>query len=248
MRPATSICALGLIGLMLASCASAPSYPEPQGSNGQILVDLKGEPKEGVTGPKRREVREDYSTRRESIEKGESFERVDYSDLPDVVVVVDGAPARAAAPSASELEINDDGFSRGQLIAVKAGASAQFTLRNARGSSVHLYGFNAADGSFESEVGAGSLGTVKVSNPGRYDVYCDEDESLHCILFVVESAAWIGDSEDGAFFNDLPPGEYEVTVYPPRLPEWSKKVKVVAGKRTTLTAELTVNNLPKVGK
>ncbi|MCB9893436.1 MAG: hypothetical protein H6839_03195 [Planctomycetes bacterium] len=240
--------ALAMLALMMAACASAPSYPEPQGSNGQILVNLQGEAKEGVRGPKREDVREDYSVRRTSIEKGEAFERVDYDDMPDVVVVVSGAPVLSASPAASELELNDDGFSRDQLLATMKGASAQFTLRNTRGSAVHVYGFNEGDGSFEAEVGSGALGTVKVSAPGRYDVYCDEDESLHCVLFVVDSAAWVGSSEAGAFFNNLPPGDYEVTVYPPRLPDWSKQVKVAPGKRTTLTAELTVNNLPKVGK
>jgi len=32
------------------------------------------------------------------------------------------------------------------------------------------------------------------------------------------------------------------------LPEWSKRLTVAPGKRETVTAELTVNKLPKVSK
>ncbi|MCZ7606389.1 MAG: carboxypeptidase-like regulatory domain-containing protein [Planctomycetota bacterium] len=73
----------------------------------------------------------------------------------------------------------------------------------------------------------------------------------HCTAcFFAEAGpyCWIGSSDDDAFFDMLPPGEYEVHVHAPRLPAWSRKVKVTAGKRETLTAELTVNNLPKVGE
>ena len=240
---------------VLTACSSAPTYPQPQGSNGQILVQLQGEPKEGVGKASMREVQDEYSRHRESVEKGKAFERVDYDDLKDVGVIVQFpgpilSDVPLPPPAAGELELDDDGFNRVQLLARKNRpghkGSATFTLQNLRDTTVHIYGFNETDGSFEGEVSANSLGTIKVRDPGRYDIYCDEDETLHCVLFVTENSyAWIGSSDDDAFFNHVPPGSCEIHVFPPRLPEWSKTINVKAGKRETLKAELTVNNLPK---
>ncbi|MCB9931960.1 MAG: hypothetical protein H6841_00900 [Planctomycetes bacterium] len=239
--------------VLIAGCGSTPHYPPPQGGNGQILVQLNGEPKQGAPKAKMGEVRDDYNIRRESIEQGKAFERVDYDALEDVVVIVSGGTTSlvSAPPAATELELDDDGFNRAQMLVVirAGGKSASFTLHNQRKQAVHVYGFNERDGSFEGEISAGALGTVNVSQAGRYDVYCEEDDSLHCVLFVTDGdRAWIGNSDADAFFDDLPAGEYEVRVYPPRLPAWTKTVEVTAGKRETLTAELTVNNLPKVGE
>lgn len=240
--------------LVLAGCGSTPSYPQPAGDNGQILLQLNGEPRDGAPKAKSREVRGEYTTGRQSVEQGKAFERVDYDELEDVVVIVDaGAPVLRdvpeLAPSAGEITLDDEGFNRTQYLARSRKGGASFTLHNQRKQAVHLYGFNESDDSFEAEISAGALGTVKVAKPGRYDVYCEEDESLHCVLFITQGGLdWIGSSDDVAFFDYLPPGEYDVHVHAPRLPVWSRKVKVTAGKRETLTAVLTVNNLPKVGE
>ncbi|MHC4408188.1 MAG: hypothetical protein ACYS0E_04485 [Planctomycetota bacterium] len=252
MKATGPFTAVAVMAFLWGGCASAPSYPEPQDGNGQILVKLEGEPKEGLLGLGRWGAPDDYDIKRE---EGGAFERVDYGHLPDVVVVADPGRAlpvdsSAPAPAAAELELDEDGFSRVQLLAAAGGRSghASLTLLNRRSSAVHLYGFNETDASFEATVGANARTTVAVSETGRYDIFCDEDESLHCVLFVTDRPAWIGSSDSGAFFDELLPQEYMVTVFPPRLPKWSRKVTVTAGKRATLTARLTVNNLPKVGQ
>jgi len=249
-----AIAAMTLALVLLSACGSTPTYPQPAGDNGQILVQLNGEPREGAPKAKTREVRGEYTTGRQSVEQGKAFERVDYDAIEDVVVIVDaGAPVLRdvpeLAPSAGEITLDDEGFNRAQYLARHRKGGASFTLHNQRKQAVHLYGFSETDDSFEAEVSAGALGTIKVAKAGRYDVYCEEDETLHCVLFAEAGPyCWIGSSDDDAFFDMLPPGEYEVHVHAPRLPAWSRKVKVTAGKRETLTAELTVNNLPKVGE
>jgi hypothetical protein len=236
------------MALAWESCAS---YPEPLGEIGQILVRLRGEPKKGVGGAETG----GYGVAPESVDQGGAFERVDYGDLQDVVVVVDpggtlpeGVPG--PAPVAAALHLGKDGFNRLQLLAVTAGpgGAASFTLSNQRDSAVHIFGSSETGALFEAAVDAKARRSIRVSEVGRYDIYCDEDESLHCVLFVTDRPAWIGSSRSGAFFDDLRPGEYAVTVYPPRLPKWFKRVTVTAGQRATLTAPLTVNNLPQAGK
>ena len=240
--------------LLVGACSSTPSYPLPQADSGQLLVQLKGQPRQGVTGPKQESVQEEYGIGRESVEQGKAFERVDYDEIEDVVVIANAGQVLlpdvpASTQVATELEVTDEGFNRSQFLGLMKRGGAAFTLKNSRDSKIHIYGFNAADDYFEAEASAGSLATFNVSAPGRYDVYCEEDDAFHAVLFVAEGPdAWIGGSDSDSFFNHLAPGRYEVSVYPPRLPVWMRAVTVTAGKREVLTAELTVNDLPEVGE
>jgi hypothetical protein len=251
---------LAIVGLT-AACSTTPKYPEPTDYTGQILVQLDGRPKEGVKGSKREGAGDEYSNRQVSIEQGKAFERVDYAELEDVVVICSGCWATGNCESPS-IEIDDKGFSRSQFGLQLPGmipGNASIEFFNKRKERLTI----VAVPSGETVALSNRTGTLEITVPAngsskmsfstrtystRYDLYCDEDESMHSVLHVSMAGIWAGSSVADAFFDNVEPGEPTVTVYPPRLPEWSKKLIVTAGKRTTVTAELTVNTLPKVGK
>lgn len=233
----------------LAGCAGMPSFPDPEPGQGQIVVDLKGEPREGVGGPARETVIDGYSVGSQSVEQGKRFERVDYDAIEDVVVIVGAASGRrSTAPSAAAVEITGDGFSRSQLLlAGNSSLPNTLTVTNRRDDELTVFAFSDTDEYFEVTIKPGETGKVGRLAAGRYQMMSDEDEDLYCVLFVTEARlAWIGPSDDYPFFDGLAPGEYELRVYAPRLPEWSKLVNVTAGERTIVAARLTVNELPKV--
>lgn len=258
MKLVSSVWCLVFGGLVLGACSSTPTYPPPGTDSGQLLVQFRGEPREGVGGPKRETRVLDYGTTRESVEQGRAFERVDYDEIEDVVVIVDaGVPTLSDVPlrpfPTPEFRLDEEGFDRSQYLAVKdrrgPKGRVSIAVHNTLGRDVLVYAVNADDDFFEVTVSKGALGTISLTAAGRYDVYCDADESFHCVLLVADGPyAWIGASDDDAFFNYLPPGSYDVTVFAPRLPAFSKSVTVAAGKRETVTADLTVNDLPKVGE
>ena len=118
MNAPGTFAALAVMAIVLMGCAGAPGYSEPQGSHGQLLVKLKGEPKKGLRGPRRDDIPEDYDFDLESGEQGRAFERVDYRDLPDVVVIADPGsalpgdgptPARGVAELEKETEQKGNG-------------------------------------------------------------------------------------------------------------------------------------------
>lgn len=242
--------------LALSSCASGPSFPDPQPGKGQIMVSLKATPKAGVTGPRKDRVVDDYATSQQSVERGRQFERVKYDAVPDVVVLCSGG----TGPRSAALVAGKDGLDHDQLALSLAGAEtpAKVSIANRRDTALTFVAVPR-----DTEVlGAGPPGSAMIADitvaPGQtatlnlvaaaiYDLSCDEDENLSCVVYVTNAGAWIGSTRDKAFFDGLAPGEYDLVVYGPRLPVVRKTARVAAGARTQADAELTVNGLKRVG-
>lgn len=254
LRVANWVLAGVVAGLCLTGCGGMPSFPDPQPGRGQIVIELQGEPREGVTGPVKETEIEEYQIKRVSVEQGKAYERVDYDEIEDVIVILNAdvptlrdVPAPDSRPRV--LTISDDGFDRSQ-IATSSVASGRkswsiITVVNERDQDLTLYGFSNDGASFEVLAPANGKATAKTLHSGTYEIYCDEDETLSCTWYATKGNVWIGPSDEYPFFDYLPSGEYEICVYAPRLPEWSKIVKVTAGQRTSITAKLTVNDLPE---
>lgn len=240
MRVAITIACVAL----LLGCASAPSWPQPEPYSGQILVHLDGKARDGVGGPKTEETIGEYTITRESIEKGENFERVDYRAIDDVVVILSGTGTNSVQGpgTRARLSVGNMMFSRQQVAMLP---HAELSVSNERGSTVTIFGASDED-FFELTVGARATAKVSVTKAGVYELTCDEDASLSCTLFVVEGVCWIGPSSDSAFFNVLKPGKYAVQIHAPRLPARTRELTVQGGKRETVTVDLSVNDLPKL--
>ncbi|MBE7492456.1 MAG: hypothetical protein HS108_11945 [Planctomycetes bacterium] len=246
----------GLAAMLLAACASAPALPDPQPGKGQIVVSLKATPKEGVRGPRKERVVDDYATSHESIESGRQYQRVKYDEIPDVVVLCSGG----TGPAAAQLVAAKDGLDHSQLALSLAGGQGpvRVNVTNRRDKALT---FVAVPRDAEV-VGATTTGAARISDvavaPGQtvvlnlasaaiYDLTCEEDENLTCVVYVTSAGAWIGTTKQKAFFDGLAPGEHDVIVYGPRLPVVRRTVRVAAGVREQTEAELTVNRLHKCG-
>lgn len=235
------------VAVLLASCQSAPDFPAPKSDSGQILVRLNGAERDGVTGPKSEVVQADYGSERVSVEEGKAFQRVDYNEIQDVVVVIesDQPLGKSTRTNRETLTVGRD-FSNAQLV-LTANAPV-LEIVNERDSSVTLYSANADGEGFDVTIGAGETATVRDITTGRFEIFCDEDEDLYCVLIVPDvphARVQRVTSDEPAFFDGLPSGEYRVHVYAPRLPVEEKTVRVTHGKRATVDVALTVNDLPE---
>ena len=121
------------------------------------------------------------------------------------------------------------------------------TIANESDRALTLYtGGDQADG-FELTLAPGGTATATLSSPGRYQLLCEEDAGLIAGLVVAESTyARTGEAGDDILFDDLPPGDYWVTVLAPRLPPFRELVSARPGERATVAAMLSVNLLPQV--
>jgi len=262
-RAAMHLPAFAAVLLLLTiahGCATTPVFPDPRPDSGQIVVSLEGVPREGVTGPKRETIQADYSSYSESVERGKAFERVRYDALEDVIVMVARRDAGAVYPvpssvdsrSGPELMLSSRGFVVDGDPCVQHPHEwcglLQFNVRNWLHEPAELY----------IEGDRGELRTVSIAPGERAElmlpsgvhvITTDAIDGATCKVFATDQGA-VREMRAGRaeLFNLLRPGEYEISVYAPRLPVVHQGVTVEAGKRTEFTAELTVNHLPKAGR
>lgn len=243
--------------LALSACASGPSFPDPQPGKGQIVVSLRATPKEGVSGPKTKRVQIEYSVEEESVESGYAYTRVKYEAVADVVVLCSGG----SGPRVAKLVAGKTELDHPQVALSLGGAqSVSIEITNSRPAALTFVavpredevvgvtrGGGQSPGIVDITVPAGGTSTLTLNAAAIYDLSCDEDEKLACVVYVTNAGAWIGSTKEQAFFDGLAPGEYDLIVYGPRLPVVRKTAKVIGGKRETMEAELTVNRLHKCG-
>lgn len=260
MKQAVIIC-VALACALLAGCAMGPSYPEPQPDSGQLLIELMGQPREGVGGPVTYTDVQHYALVKRSIEQGRAYERVEYDALEDVVVVLQRADGKPSQPNpwgdsgmySEDVGVNitagEDGFNCVQELGIALAVDFKLLrVENKRSAALDLYFISDKGDVLTLNVPADDSATIELS-AGTYEVECDQDEALTCTIYILhQQAGWIGNSRDGAFFDFLAPGKYEIMVYPPRLPSWSASADVEAGRRATVTAPLSVNQLPRLDR
>jgi hypothetical protein len=240
MIPRTALLAFALL---VAGCGG-PDHPLPKPDSAQVLVKLAARPKDGVKGPKG-DNSDGYSSAGMNPEKAKCYARVDYDDLEDIAVVLKGAGLGEGgpAPRTAKLTISNDGPDH-RLVLLGPKKHTQLTLRNEMNITLTLGCMGQSGDGFLTSVAPGKEGAVTLSDPGIYELNCDEDECLLVTLIVAPSTwAALGKSGEEVFFDGVAPGNLEVLIQAPRLPDVLQKVTATAGARATIEADISVNRL-----
>lgn len=238
--------AVWLAALAAAGCGG-PEYPAPRPERAQLVVKLAAKAKEGVRGPQGNSG-DPYASSGQNPEMARCYQRVDYSELQDIAVILRGAALGEGgpAPRTAALTIGDDGPDH-RLVLMGPKKHTQLALRNRTGGALTLGCMGRTGDGFLSTVPPGGESVVTLSDPGVYELNCDEDECL-LVTIIVAPTTWaaLGTSGHEVFFDGLAPGELEVVVQAPRLPDVVRKVTAAAGARATLDAEVSVNRMESV--
>lgn len=242
----TARAAVAAVLLAAAGCGG-PSHPPPAADRAQVVVELEARAKEGVRGPKG-DSGDSYSSAGRDPERARNYARVDYGDLPDIAVMLagPGLPDGGPAPKAARLRIGPDGADH-RLLLLGPRNSTVLTLENATGAALTLGCWGAGSDGFVATVPAGREAQATLSAPGSYELTCDERDDVR-VTVIVAPTSWaaLGRSNDSVVFDGLPPGDYELVVQAPRLPEVRRKVSAPAGKRTSVTVRPSVNEMESV--
>lgn len=235
----------------LAGCKSAQIFPQPTVDEGQVLVTLTGVPKAGVTGPSE-EISDSYSGDTMSVERGKRFQRVDYDEIENVVVIlerIDGTEIKANNLPAASIDFDEDGFIS-PFYTFKL-VDDYLKLQNKSDDTLTVFFASRSDLAFDfvekpnTESDVDSKYFMQSDTIGEWTITIDEIDSAQATLLTTFGLAWIGSSDEQAFFGNLDDGEYIVKVIAPRLPVVTRTLTVTKGKRSAVNVKLTVNGLPK---
>ena len=231
------------VAVLVAGCGGK-EYPQPKPDKAQVLVKLAARAKEGIKGPKG-DTGDSYSSAGSDPQKAKCYARVDYADLEDIAVFLKGAGLGEGgpAPKAAMLTISNDGPDH-RLVLLGPKKMTQLTIRNRMNVTLTLGCMGQGGDGFLTSVSPGKEGVVTLSDPGCYELNCDEDECL-LVTLIVAPTSWaaLGKSGEDVFFDGVTPGELEVVIQAPRLPDVLRKVSLAAGGRATVNAEVSVNKM-----
>ena len=228
--------------IVLVAGLFAPNTPA-----GSIHGVVKAEGKTAATGG---ESGGKYDSR-----KYKFFERVDYSQLKNFVVYIEGPITNAlpAPDTATNTLVRVDTKRIKQekanftpaVLPVVAGTTVEwpnnddifhnvFSMSDAKQFDLDLYKGNPPEK------------RVRFDRTGRVDVFCSIHANMHCVVLVLENPFFAVADEAGHYtISNVPPGTYNLKAWHERLPGQSQEILVPAEGEVTVNFTLGIKNLPR---
>jgi plastocyanin len=219
------------IALLIALPTSAGTI------NGTVRAEGKAGTAEGAGGK--------YDSRQFKF-----VERVNYSELRDFVVYIDGLVlTNASAPRTTQVvtkRISQQGatFSP-HVLPVLAGTTVEWPNND---SILHnVFSFSETKpfdlGLYKSP----EMGKVTFDKPGRVDVFCSIHCRMSCIVLVLQNPYFAAANDKGHYtIRDVPPGHYQLKAWHERLPSLVKEITVPETGELRTDFVLGIKNLPKL--
>lgn len=230
---------LAALSMLAVGCAKKCPPLDP-GMAG-VELRLAAEPKRGVHTPSD----DTYS----GSDPGAIFPRVDYTDLPDVIVWVapldstTAAATAASAPLTIALDFDDTGRKTAPPVqGVAVGSHVIFQNGSANVRSV----YSVSEGnSFDlGSISPGAQAEFAVHSPGLIEVLSESQPAPVARLYAVPATAVRTlRSAETTCFNNLRPGDYLIGCWHERLPGEQRRITLTAEQRAEVTLSVSVNLL-----
>jgi hypothetical protein len=231
---------LFLVAAVLVLGCNKKSGPAPGMS--ALKVHVQAEPKPGIKPPPEPSAADtsaasDYS----------AFERFDYSKLDHVVVWLEPVAPSSSQTPPSALTVEIDPSRAAPELTNVASIGQQIVFHNASAAPLSIY--SVSDGN-EFDLGAVApqgQGQFTVKSAGVIEVLTGA--SAEPLIIYAAPTRWVAMTKAGetAEFNDLPPGQYRLLSWHPRLPGSQTNVSLSADQTSEASVLVTVNSLPQVG-
>jgi plastocyanin len=179
-------------------------------------------------------------------------EKVNYAELRDFVVFLEGKMTNALPSSAMPQKVvtqkqlkQKDAMFRPHVLPVFVGTTVQwpneddilhnvFSMSEPKPFDLDLYKGNPPEKA------------VTFDRSGRVDVFCSIHSQMHCIVLVLENPFFATADAQGRYaITNVPAGVYKLKAWHERLPAQAKEITVPETGEVRIDFVLGVNNLPK---
>lgn len=179
-------------------------------------------------------------------------ERINYAELKDFVVYIEG-PVAGSSPKSNAVatvdtykQVNQEkaNFSP-HVLPVVVGTTVEwpnnddifhnvFSMSDAKQFDLDLYKGNPPDK------------RVTFDKAGRVDVFCSIHANMNCVVLVLENPYFAVANDSGHYtITNVPPGTYKLKAWHERLPAQVREITVPAEGEVKVDFTLGVKNLPK---
>ena len=179
--------------------------------------------------------------------------RVDYSQMRDFVVFIEGKVAGGSALSTNVEAVTTSRAVKQEkanfsphVLPVLAGTTVEWPNHDDIFHNV----FSTSDAKeFDLDLYKGNPPEKRVTfdKPGKVDVYCSIHANMSCVVLVLENPFFAVTDADGKFtIKNVPPGKYKLKAWHERLPADEQEIEVPATGAVKKDFTLTIKNLPKI--
>lgn len=217
----------------------------PQARAGTIVGTVRAE---GRTDVPDEDPSGNYTSR-----KYKFAERVNYSELRDFVVYLDGpvgtnavtAPAKPVVVNTTRVTQQGAVFSP-HVLPITVGTTVQWPNNDEIFHNV----FSVSDTTnFDLGLYKGNPPEKRVTfnKPGRGDVFCSIHANMHCIVLVLENPYFASvDDHNRYSIANVPAGTYKLKAWHERLPPQTREITVPEKGEVKVDFILGINNLPRL--
>ncbi len=224
---------------MLAGCQTATP---PIAGMAALQVKIIAEPKTGA--PSGDAYVSEYDT---PIAPAGPFERVDYDALDDIVVWVESNAADEFFRTPDPIDVHIDPSKPAAGLTCVVCASQTITFHNDGSKAADIY--SVSDGN-EFDLGTLAPGqTAKhiVNSANLIEILADSQKDPVALIYAAPTPrVQLTHAGQTIEFNNIPPGQYTVHSWHPRLPGHEMTVNLSANKIADASIKVGVNGLPTV--
>ncbi|MEI6084578.1 MAG: carboxypeptidase regulatory-like domain-containing protein [Verrucomicrobiota bacterium] len=172
-------------------------------------------------------------------------ERVDYSQLHDFVVYLDGPVGAKPEPPKAPLQVvvqKDAQFSP-HILPVVVGTTVEWPNND----EIFHNAFSMSEPKpFDLGLYKDKIKKLTFDKPGRIDVFCSIHSTMHCVILVLENPFYaVADARGRYAIANVPAGTYKLKAWHERLPAQTKDIVVPENGDVKLDFTLGITGLPE---
>jgi len=173
-------------------------------------------------------------------------ERVNYQELQDFVVFIEGKMTNAPPqrPRTFQVITQRDALFRPHVLPLAAGSTVEWPNKD----EIYHNVFSMSE-SNPFDLGLykdPDVKKIEFKNPGRVDVFCSIHSKMSCVVLVLENSYFSATDQAGRFkIENVPAGKYQLKAWHERLPAHVEEIVVPESGETRVQFVLGIKGLPQ---